>query len=104
MTVAIVYAVFADTAEATRIGRILVEERLAACINILGPCTSIYRWEDKVEQSDECPAILKTTIERADALITRLADLHSYEVPAIAVWPADHALPAFAEWVEGSIS
>ena len=100
MTVAIVYAVFADVDEAMRIGRTLVEERLAACINITAPCTSIYWWEGTVEQSDEAPAILKTTVARADALIERIAELHSYEVPAIVAWPADHALPAFAEWVE----
>ena len=103
MTIAIVYAVFADVDEAIRIGRTVVEERLAACINILAPCTSIYWWEGKVEQSDEAPAILKTTIDRADALIARLAELHSYEVPAIVAWPASHALPAFAEWVDSEL-
>ena len=100
MTIAIVYAVFADVDEAMRIGRTLVEERLAACINILGPCTSIYWWEGEAAQSDEAPAILKTTLELADTLIARLAELHSYEVPAIVAWSADHALPAYAEWLE----
>ena len=100
MSVVVVYTVFANADEAMRVGRTLVEERLAACINVLAPCTSIYRWEGKVEQSDECPAILKTTPDRADALIARLADLHSYEVPAIVAWPAHHSFPVFAEWVE----
>ena len=103
MTVAIVYTVFADVDEAKRIGRTLVEERLAACINILGPCTSIYRWDGAVAQSNECPAILKTTLELADTLIARLAELHSYEVPAITVWPTDRAHPAFALWVESEL-
>ena len=103
MTIAIVYAVFADVDEAMRIGRALVEERLAACINILAPCTSIYWWEGKVEQSDEAPAILKTTLDRADELIARLADLHSYEVPAIAVWPIERLPAAYGDWVEGSV-
>lgn len=103
MTVAVVYAIFADVDEAMRIGRTVVEERLAACINITAPCTSIYWWDGKVEQSDEAPAILKTTTDRADALIERLAELHSYEVPAIVAWPADHALPAFAEWVSSKL-
>ena len=102
MTVAVVYAIFADVDEAMRIGRTVVEERLAACINITAPCTSIYWWEGKVEQSDEAPAILKTTLDRVDALIARVAELHSYEVPAIVAWPAAHALPAFAEWVENN--
>ena len=103
MTVVTVYAVFADLDEATRIGRTLIEERLAACINILGPCTSIYRWEGAVTQSAEVPAILKTTLDAADALIERLAELHSYEVPAIAVWPIEKTLSSYAAWVENSV-
>lgn len=103
MTVAVVYAIFADVHEAMRIGRQMVEERLAACINITAPCTSIYWWEGKVEQSDEAPAILKTSVDRADALIERIAELHSYDVPAIVAWPADHALPAFTEWVTSEL-
>ena len=104
MTIAIVYAVFADVEEAMRIGRIVVEERLAACINVLAPCTSIYWWEGKVEQSDEAPAILKTTIDRADELIARLAELHSYEVPAITAWSADRMPALLAAWIEENSS
>ena len=104
MTIAIVYAVFADVDEAMRIGRTVVEERLAACINILGPCTSIYWWEGKVEQSDEAPAILKTTIDRADALIARLAELHSYGVPCITIWSVDSLPASYADWVVQSVS
>ena len=103
MTVAVVYAIFADVDEAMRIGRTVVEERLAACINITAPCTSIYWWEGKVEQSDEAPAILKTTTDRVAPLIERVAELHSYETPAIVGWPATHALPAYAEWVKSEL-
>ena len=98
-----VYAIFADAAEAERIGRAVVEERLAACINILGSCRSIYRWQDKVENAVETSAILKTTIERADALIARIAELHSYEVPCIVVSPVFKLLDSYAEWVEQQI-
>ena len=100
MTVVSVYAVFGDAEEASRIGRTVVEERLAACINILGPCTSLYWWNGAVQQSAETPALLKTTAAGADALVARIAELHSYDVPAIAVWPARHAWPAYADWVE----
>ncbi|MDQ3482765.1 MAG: divalent-cation tolerance protein CutA, partial [Pseudomonadota bacterium] len=58
MSIVSVYAVFADAEEAERIGRAVVEEGLAACINILGPCRSIYRWKGRIETSDEVPAIL----------------------------------------------
>lgn len=96
-----VYAVFADEAEACRIGTILVEERLAACVNILGPCHSIYRWQGKVEAAAEAAAIFKARADKADALIARIAALHSYEVPAIAVWAVEKTLPAYAAWVKG---
>jgi len=103
MTIVSVYAIFANADEATRIGRMVVEERLAACINILGPCHSIYRWQGAVENAEEVPAILKTTSARADTLIARIAALHSYDVPCIVVWPVDKLLVGYAEWVEGSI-
>ena len=103
MTVVSVYAVFASADEAERIGRQMVEERLAACINILGPCRSIYRWQGALETSDEVPAILKTTAAVADRLIARIAALHSYEVPCVVVWPVDKLLVGYAEWVEGGV-
>ena len=103
MSVVSVYCIFASTEEAERIGRVLVEERLAACINILAPCRSIYRWQGEIESAEEAPTILKTTGEAADALISRIAGLHSYEVPCIAVWPIDKLLLSYAEWVEQSI-
>jgi periplasmic divalent cation tolerance protein len=103
MSVVSVYAVFANAEEAERIGRQAVEERLAACVNLLGPIRSIYRWQGAVEQSDEYAAIFKTTQVQADALIARVAALHSYEVPCIAVWPIDKLPLSYADWVEGSV-
>jgi periplasmic divalent cation tolerance protein len=103
MSVVSVYAIFATAEEAERIGRAVVEERLAACINILGPVRSIYRWTGAVETADEVAAILKTTDVAADALITRIAGLHSYEVPCIVTWPIEKVLGSYADWVEGSV-
>jgi periplasmic divalent cation tolerance protein len=102
MTVISVYAVFADVEEAERIGRQVVGERLAACINILPAVRSIYRWKGAVEESNEAAAILKTSDERADALITRIAGLHSYDVPCIVSSPVDKILGSYADWVEDS--
>lgn len=99
-----VYAVFADAEEAGRIARLVVEERLAACANVLGPCRSVYRWQGAVEEAQEVPAIFKTAAGRAQALIGRIAELHSYEVPAAIVWPISQAVPAYAEWVEAETS
>ena len=103
MSVVSLYATFADAEEAERIGRIVVDERLAACINILGPVRSIYRWRGAVETATEVAAILKTSSGRADALIARIAELHSYAVPCIVTSPIDKLLAAYADWVESSV-
>ena len=103
MSVVSVYCVFANAEEAERIGRTVVEEGLAACINMLGPCRSIYRWQGVVETTDEVPAILKTRADSSDALMARLAGLHSYDVPCIAVWPIEKLLLSYSEWVEQNV-
>jgi periplasmic divalent cation tolerance protein len=103
MSIVSVYATFANAEEAERIGRQLIDERLAACINILGSCRSIYRWQGTIESADEVAAIFKTSGEVVDQLITRIAGLHSYDVPAITVWPIDKLLGSYAEWVEESV-
>ncbi|MBA3729289.1 MAG: divalent-cation tolerance protein CutA [Sphingomonas sp.] len=86
-----------------RIGRTVVEERLAACINLLAPCTSIYWWEGAAAQADEVPALLKTTAAGADALVARIVELHGYEVPAVVVWPIERLAASFGEWVENEV-
>ena len=98
-----VYATFAGADEAERIARVLVEERLAACANILGPCRAIYRWQGAIEQGDEVAALFKTRADMADKLIARLGALHSYDVPAAVVWPIADALPAYAHWVRDEV-
>jgi periplasmic divalent cation tolerance protein len=99
-----VYAIFADAEEAERIARLVVEERLAACAHVLGPCRSIYRWQGAIEEAQEVPAIFKTAADRAEALVERIASLHNYDVPAAAVWPISQAVPAYAVWVEAETS
>jgi periplasmic divalent cation tolerance protein len=103
MSVASVYTVFASAEEAERIGRLCVEERLAACINILGPVRSIYRWKNSIETADEVAAIFKTTAATADALIARIAGLHSYDVPCVVAWPVEKVLGRYADWVEDNV-
>ena len=103
MSVVSVYCVFANAEEAERIGRTVVEEGLAACINMLAPIRSIYRWKGKIESADEVAAILKTHHWRADALIGRIAQLHSYETPCIVSFPIDKILGPYADWVEDSV-
>jgi len=103
MTVVTVYAVFANAAEAERIGHTIVAEKLAACVNIFGPCRSIYRWQGAIETATETPALFKTSTDKADALIARIAELHSYDTPAIVVWLIERLPAAYGDWVEESV-
>lgn len=97
--IATVYAIFANREEAERVGGAMIEAGLAACVNILAPCTSIYRWQEKVERAEEVPALFKTAAGTVDALILAIARQHSYDVPAITAWPVVQAGPGYAEWV-----
>ena len=103
MSLVSVYAIFADADEAERIGRAVVDDRLAACVNLLGPIRSIYRWNGAVESADEAAAIFKTSEAQVDALMTRIADLHSYDVPCIVAWPIERALGSYGDWIEESV-
>lgn len=94
-----VYAIFGDDEEARRIARQLVEEGHAACANLLAPCHSIYRWKGKVEEATEVPAIFKAPADRVEALLSRISELHSYDVPAAVVWPISAVLDSYREWV-----
>ncbi|HEX8654405.1 MAG TPA: divalent-cation tolerance protein CutA [Allosphingosinicella sp.] len=99
-----VYATFADDEEARRIGRTCVEERLAACANVLGPVHSIYRWQGRIEEAGEAAALFKTTAEGASKLLARIAELHSYDVPAAVVWPIADALGTYRTWVDECVA
>jgi periplasmic divalent cation tolerance protein len=97
--IASIYATFPSDEEARRIGRALVEERLAACVNILGPCHSIYRWQGGIEEAGEIAAIFKVAAAQTEPALKRIAELHSYDVPAAVIWPIERSLPDYAEWV-----
>lgn len=88
-------------AAAEAIAETLVGERLAACVNLVGPVRSIYRWQGEVQKEAEQLAVIKTTAARRDALIARLAELHPYDVPEILVLPVDHGLAGYLDWVRG---
>ena len=100
MTGAVVlYVTTASAHEAGKIGRALVEERLAACANILTGMTSVYRWQGKVEQGSETVLLLKTSAARQEAAIARIRALHSYEVPCITAWAIAGGHQPFLDWV-----
>ncbi len=100
MTDAIVVLVTASSAdEATRIAEVVVEERLAACVNLIGPIRSIYRWRDEVRSDPEMLMLVKTSRRQFDALEQRVRELHSYDVPeVIALDVAQGSIP-YLEWI-----
>lgn len=95
---------FPDPETARRISEQLVNERLAACANILRAVQSIYRWEGKVENAAETMVFFKTTEERFTAFRTRLQTLHPYDVPEIVALRVSDGLPEYLRWVGESCS
>ena len=85
--------------EAQKIARTLVDERLAACVNVVPGVTSIYRWKGTVEQEPELILVIKTVAERVDALKARLLELHPYELPELVVIPIGGGHGAYLEWM-----
>lgn len=88
-----------DHASATALATALVEERLAACVNILSPCTSVYRWQGKIESASEVPLLIKTTQDRYAALEAAVRARHSYELPELIALPISDGLPAYLTWL-----
>ncbi len=88
-----------DLLLAKRIAHMLVEEYLAACVNLGQPGLSMYMWEGKLEGAEEVSLTIKTTRGRLPALVARLKDLHPYEVPEIVVLPVLGGLASYMEWV-----
>jgi periplasmic divalent cation tolerance protein len=88
-----------DRAAAERLADLLVEKRLAACVNILAPCRSVYRWKGAVQHDEEHPMLIKTTAERYPELENALRAAHPYELPEIVAVPIERGLPAYLEWV-----
>ncbi len=100
MTASFCYVTVGSRAEALTIGRALVEERLAACANVLDGATSIYRWQGKIEQDDEVVLIAKTRTELVDRLTARVKALHSYDCPCVVVLPIDQGNAEYLAWIE----
>ncbi len=99
MQILIVFTHLPDAAGAQALARLLVEQRLAACVNILTPCHSVYRWQDKMESAIEVPMLIKTTAERYNALEAAIRAHHPYELPEIVAVPVECGLPDYLAWV-----
>jgi periplasmic divalent cation tolerance protein len=102
-TLLIVTTTLPSEAEAERVARIVVEERLAACAQRQGPVRSTYRWQGKVEEATEWYVHCKTTADRAGALLARIRELHPYEVPEIIATPVVAGHAPYLKWVEEQV-
>ena len=99
----IVLTTTANPEEAARLGRVLVEERLAACATLIPAVQSIYRWQGEVESSTETLLLLKTGPEQLAALEARLHELHSYQTPEFLVLGVEAASQPYLDWLQESL-
>ena len=98
--VVVVLTTMPDTAQTDELVRALVDERLAACVNVHGPMMSTYWWQGRVEREPERQLVIKTTRDRIDALEQRLRALHPYELPEFLVLAVDGGSARYVAWVE----
>ena len=104
MAASLVYVTAPSLEEAERIGAMLVERRLAACVNILDKMRSMYWWEGKVERASEVVLIAKTRADRVSRLTEAVVAAHPYECPCVVVLPLVDGHPEFLEWIESEVS
>ena len=98
----IVYITAASLEEAQKIGKTLVKERLAACVNIF-PIQSIFRWKEKIDEANEFGMIVKTKSNKIKEIEQRVKELHSYEIPCVVSFRMDEGSDDYLEWIEESV-
>lgn len=89
-----------DAETAHRLAKYLISEHLAACVNILPPCRSVYRWQGVLESTEEVPLLAKTSADRYPAVETAIRTLHPYDLPDIVAIRIDRGLPAYLAWID----
>ncbi len=99
MSVVLVFTNLPDRDSAEKLADALVEQRVAACVNLLAPCSSVFRWNDALQHATEHPLLIKTTAARYPALEAAIRAGHPYELPEIIAVPVEHGLPAYLDWV-----
>jgi periplasmic divalent cation tolerance protein len=99
MEVLLIVTNLPDTESAQSLAKHLIEQRLAACVNILAPCRSVYRWAGAVEMANEIPVLIKSTSATYAALEAAIRARHPYELPEIIAVPVARGLPAYLDWV-----
>jgi len=99
MSHCLIYATAANRQQALEIARVLVAERLVACVNLLDGVTSVYWWEGAVQEEAEAVILAKTTSGNVSAVTAKILELHSYSTPCITVLPITGGNPAFLDWI-----
>jgi len=99
----IVFVTVSDEEEAGRIAKVLIEENLAACVNIIPGIRSVYRWEGSIEHEDETLLIIKTGKTKIEGLKKRIQEVHSYDIPELLVLPVVDGLEAYMRWARGEL-
>jgi periplasmic divalent cation tolerance protein len=89
-----------DRDSAENLAELLIERRLAACVSILAPCASVYRWQGEIQHDEEHPLLIKTVQDRYAELEASIRANHPYELPEIIAVSLLHGLPAYLQWVE----
>ena len=100
----LLYMTAGDREEALALARMLVGERLAACANVLGAATSVYRWEGAVQEEGEVVLVAKTVEDRVEAAASRVREAHSYDSPCVVALPISGGDAAFLSWVQEEVS
>ena len=100
----IVFTTTGSREEAGKIAAELVQRSLAACVNVLGPVASTYRWQGKVERAEEFLLVVKTTAAAVERVRTAIQELHSYELPEVVVLPIEAGSEAYLEWIAKCVS
>ena len=99
----VVLSTVSNAHEARTIANALVEKQLAACVNIVGPIQSIYRWKGEIDESQEFLLLIKTNVDSVSRLRDELVCLHSYEFPECIALPIESGLPAYLDWISESV-
>ena len=102
MSVLIVLTSAPDRAVAEKIAHALIERKLAACVNILAACTSVYRWQGKIETTGEVPLLIKTRAAIYDEVEALVKSLHPYELPEIVAVSVERGLPEYLDWISAA--
>ncbi|MBS0588952.1 divalent-cation tolerance protein CutA [Nitrosomonas sp.] len=90
---------FPDEKSAKQLAEALIHQHLAACVNVLSPCASVYRWQGEIESAEEIPVLIKTQRQHYDRVEQLIKMMHPYELPEVIMVPITGGLPAYLQWI-----